>query len=295
MTLCAIPIFGQVEEPIAFEDFAPGPYEVAVTDIDAGDAGAPAEMRIFIPATTDGKPLPLVYMNHGFLVQNQFYTRILTHLSSHGFAVIAPQMYGRSPLPFGKPSMTREAELGERIIAWALSDLGALTNVSIQESQVSLMGHSRGGQVAWNIARRGNVDVAAIVGVDPVDGQRRDSVTRDGLASIPSLTLGAGLGGSCAPDGRNYENFFAAVDTDLTQWLVVGDNFGHMDMLDGSCGLPCSFCRSASGNNSPDQFIEAVSGSATAFLQLQINNKVSATTEVEAYFALTPGYSIKLD
>ena len=220
---------------------------------------------------------------------------IITRIASHGFAVIAPQMYGRSPLPFGKPSLTNEANLGIRIISWAQTNLGDLVGRQISSDQLALMGHSRGGQVSWNIAARSSLTISGIIGLDPVDGNRRDAITDSALASVPSLTIGAGLGGSCAPEGRNYKNFFGATDKGLDQWLVIGENFGHMDLLDQDCGIPCLVCRKAGANFSRDNFITAVAGSTTAFLKKTLRGNQTMGAEIEAFFAMDAGYTVITD
>ena len=294
-TMAAIALGAQAQEDgMNFSSFDKGAYEVEALQL-SKSSGSPVEMDLYLPVAEVGQPLPLVYMNHGFLVQNQYYSRILRQIASHGFAVIAPQMYGRSPLPFGKPSLTKEAQLGEQIIAWSLANLGTLTNRTIATDAVALMGHSRGGHVSWNIAARSSLNIAAVIGLDPVDGARRDAITDSVLASVPSLTIGAGLGGSCAPEGRNYKNFYGSVDQNLEQWLIIGENFGHMDMLDGSCGLPCSLCKKASANYDKDQFVTAVAGSTIAFLKRSLSGNTTTAAEVNAYFELQSGYRVLVD
>jgi len=76
---------------------------------------------------------------------------------------------------------------------------------------------------------------AALILVDPVDGEGRSpsgpTSTRDAPPpACPTLIIGAGIGGRCAPDPVNHRVFAAA--TPACTHLVVRE-LGHADLLSG--------------------------------------------------------------
>jgi pimeloyl-ACP methyl ester carboxylesterase len=100
---------------------------------------------------------------------------------------------------------------------------------------LALVGHSRGGLVAWLAAAHRCPD--RLVLVDPVAGGGPPWAEVASLPAAPAgvapLVIGCALGGSCAPAGRNHE-VFAAAASSCTH--VVLDDAGHADMLDGRVG-----------------------------------------------------------
>jgi hypothetical protein len=98
-----------------------------------------------------------------------------------------------------------------------------------------LGGHSRGGLVAWHAAPLART--AGLVLVDPVSGggppwhhpEPPPSIDIDGRVTI----IGFGIGGRCAPGGRNHETF---VDSLPSADHVVVAGCGHADILDGAVG-----------------------------------------------------------
>ena len=101
--------------------------------------------------------------------------------------------------------------------------------------QVWLGGHSRGGLVAWHAA--------------PMARASRSRPRRPGLGRRPAVApteppppiepdgpvtvIGFGLGGRCAPPGRNHETFVEALPAATH---VVVDGCAHADILDGAVG-----------------------------------------------------------
>ncbi|MFN8026777.1 MAG: hypothetical protein U0W40_10625 [Acidimicrobiia bacterium] len=163
----------------------------------------------------------------GFACPTHAYGAFLASIGASGVAITAhdpsrglfAQVTGRS---------TPDEEAG-RIVAVA-EELRAGT------APLVLAGHSRGGFVAYLAAAE--VQPAALVLVDPVSGGGPPWAKPDPLPAIgwagPTLVLGCGKGGHCAPEGRNHEVFTASLawsGVDCTH-LVVDDS-GHADMLDG--------------------------------------------------------------
>ncbi len=57
----------------------------------------PKPLLIAVPKAK-GK-YPVVQFQHGFTLQNHFYSQLLLHLASHGFIVVAPQVRNSLSLP----------------------------------------------------------------------------------------------------------------------------------------------------------------------------------------------------
>lgn len=102
-------------------------------------------------------------------------------------------------------------------------------------ARVWLAGHSRGGGVVWLAARRMEAEGAAVAGLvllDPVWGDGGPRATPPPLPAAPrcpTLIVGFGVGGPCAPVGRNHELFATAAPAARH---VVVDACGHGDILD---------------------------------------------------------------
>jgi hypothetical protein len=99
-------------------------------------------------------------------------------------------------------------------------------------AEIWLGGHSRGGLVSWSAAPMARV--RGLVLVDPVSGGGPPWKPPEPPPAIepgcPVSILGFGVGGRCAPDGRNHEQFAAALPE--AQHVLV-PACGHADVLDG--------------------------------------------------------------
>ena len=101
--------------------------------------------------------------------------------------------------------------------------------------EVWLGGHSRGGLVAWHATPMARA--RGLVLVDPVSGggppwhapEPPPPIEPDG----PVTVIGFGLGGRCAPAGRNHEAFAEALPA---AGHVVIEDVAHADILDGPVG-----------------------------------------------------------
>jgi pimeloyl-ACP methyl ester carboxylesterase len=101
--------------------------------------------------------------------------------------------------------------------------------------EIWLGGHSRGGLVAWHATPM--TRTSGLVLVDPVSGggppwhppEPPPPIEPDG----PVTVIGFGLGGRCAPAGRNHEAFVEALPAATH---VVVDGCGHADILEGAVG-----------------------------------------------------------
>lgn len=225
-----------------------GDLAVRTIDIDRCDPDAPTALRIHTPEMPGD--YGVVLFQHGFMTRNAAYDDVLRHLSSHGFVVIAPQMYepGIGPL-LGNPTAAIEAELAEQIVAWLPGNLNRITGVRARTDRLGIAGHSRGGKVAWLFALARPALFRAIAGVDPVDGtggplgNQPRAVQRRFEFDFPSLVIGTELGGDCAPAGDNHVQFYEASPSPA--WHIVALGQGHGDMLDeAEAAAAAMFCSS---------------------------------------------------
>ena len=150
----------------AGDPFARGPLTPRRTSI---EAGSPVPFLAWVPE--EPGRYAVVVMQHGFLVENALYGTVLEHVASHGFVVVAPQMYAADSNPIGKPSAFEEAAEAADWYAWLEEALFSVVDVDVATERLGLVGHSRGAKVIWAVLRDDPDIALAVAGVDPVDGQ----------------------------------------------------------------------------------------------------------------------------
>lgn len=232
--------------------YSPGAREFRALDLAQCERDAPVPLRIHAPVAPGN--YAVVVFQHGFMARNDYYDDILGHVASHGFVVVAPQMYepGLAPL-LGNPTAAEEAELAARLLDWLPAHLSMAAGVTARCDRLGLAGHSRGGKVAWLVAQANPFRLSGIAGVDPGDGTggpRGDqprAIQGPLSFSFPSFVLGSGLGGECAPTGDNHVQFYAA--SPAPAWHIVALDYGHGDMLDE----PQATTAAALCNSNPDR------------------------------------------
>ncbi|XP_002974826.2 chlorophyllase-2, chloroplastic [Selaginella moellendorffii] len=200
------------------------------------------------PAPADGFPVLILF--HGFCLSNLFYRQLMRHIASHGFIVVAPQMYR-----FAGPDASPEIEDAAAIISWVPGNLHRFLpadGVRADATKLAIAGHSRGGKVAFSLAlgfskRSLPSRVSALIALDPVDGTSSASQTnppvlryrKDSLQpNCPVLIIAAGYGGekknflfpACAPRGVGPLAFFR--DCCAPAFLLSAPEHGHFDFLD---------------------------------------------------------------
>ncbi len=217
------------------DPFVAGPLEVTQRDLREGELGAPKPVRLTAPVTSG--TYPVVQFQHGFLSDRRTYDEVLTHLASHGFVVVAPQMYPADGVPLGKEGAPDEARAARRVAEWAHQAAATIMGSAADPRPIGVAGHSRGGKVTWWLTAQANYATRAIVGVDPVDGKggpllgaQPEALPSNLETAPPSLIIGMELGGSCAPISDSFQHFFDRTTAPTTLLLVKGQ--GHADMLD---------------------------------------------------------------
>ncbi|MDX2009974.1 MAG: hypothetical protein SFW67_07290 [Myxococcaceae bacterium] len=217
------------------DPFIKGPLATTQRDLQQGEFGAPRPVRLTAPA--EPGTYPVVQFQHGFLSDRRAYDDILSHLASHGFVVVAPQMYPADGVPLGKEGAPDEARAARTVAAWAQAAAATIMGSAADPRPMGVAGHSRGGKVTWWLTAQEGFSARGIVGVDPVDGlggpllgAQPEALPGPVDTAPPSLVLGMELGGSCAPEGDNFRHFFERTTPPTTLMLVR--NQGHADMLD---------------------------------------------------------------
>ncbi len=272
------------------EDFyKPGRLAVQVISLAANEQYSnPVQMDIYTPKKSFR--YPVIIFQHGFTGSIKGYETILNHLASHGFVVVAPQMYPPGGGMGGSyPTPEEEAELGVEIISWVQENIKNIVPVNADATLLGLSGHSRGGQIAYRMALQVPEKIKALSGVDPVDaltmfGQEL-AITGPLTFDIPTYNLGTGLGPvpppdtqfdlSCAPADIGYQHFYD--NSPSPSWLAVATEQGHADMIDEAdlCpSEPCSiFCP---GGPDRDGMRSFTAGTLAAFFSgtLQKNHRV---------------------
>ncbi len=215
--------------------------ELAVRVMSITDSTAPVEMDIYTPLLP-GR-YPLVVFQHGFTGSIKGYETIATHLASHGFVVVLPQMY--PPGDFvNAPTPEEEAKTGLEVVTWLDQNINTIIPVTADTSLLGLVGHSRGGQIAYRMALKLPGRINALAGVDPVDGLelfgQTPVITAPLDFEIPTYILGTGLGPeevegeefnlSCAPEEIGPYHFYQANPS--PSWLIIALLNGHADMID---------------------------------------------------------------
>jgi pimeloyl-ACP methyl ester carboxylesterase len=197
----------------------------------------------------------------GFMTAAESYVEVLRPVADAGVSVLVPQLYRRGVGALaGRVPVSAEAA--------AAADLVRRTAAERGTRLVHLGGHSRGGQAAWRAAGllSGDGLPAGLVVVDPVDGAGRRPTEADAAAEpaafdVPTLVIGAGLGGRCAPEPVNHAVFAASAPH--AQHVVV-QGLGHADLLDDRPrALGRRLCP---GGPDPDSARTCVSALLVAFL-----------------------------
>lgn len=233
------------------DPFAPGPYtfDTSTSSVARGDRTTP--VRLHLPDGIDNPPL--VVFAPGFRVDSAHYAPLHEHLLSHGIAVAAVDP--EDPLL----SVSHRAMADD--VVEVVRTLTSSAPFAHDDVRVVLAGHSLGGKVSVMAAAAADVDIAAVVALDPVNGgspitgysEDLPDIVPDVVAALqqPLLFVGettnaeaSGFTQACAPAAQNFTTFFDAATS--SSWAVSVDVIGadHMDFVDDAeaCGFVCGAC-----------------------------------------------------
>ncbi|MCL7038584.1 hypothetical protein MKW94_003250 [Papaver nudicaule] len=215
----------------------------------------PLTKSLLIATPTEKGEFPILVFLHGFLLYNSFYSQLIQHIASHGFIVIAPQLYNCAG-----PDSSDEIKSAAAVTEWLSDGLSSVLPPAVLPNltKAALAGHSRGGKVAFALAlsyssasKSGStnslIKYSVLMGIDPVDGMDKGKQTpppvltyvpRSFDVDMAALVVGSGLGEikknrffpPCAPKGVNHEDFYNECQSPACYFVVK--DYGHTDMLD---------------------------------------------------------------
>ncbi|EEF45238.1 chlorophyllase-2 [Ricinus communis] len=277
-----------------------GKYTTVVAKIESGSCA-----RSSLPLPLPPKPLliampseagefPVLIFLHGYLLYNSFYSLLIQHVASHGFIVIAPQLY-----TVAGADSADEIKCTAAITNWLSKGLHHVLPPHVQPklSKLGLAGHSRGGKAAFALAlQKAGISTAlkfsALIGVDPVDGMDKGKQTPPPVLTytphsfdldMAAMVIGSGLGEvkrnpmfpPCAPKGVNHEDFFK--ECKKPAYYFVVKDYGHLDMLDDDTnGIrgKATYCLCVNGK-SREPMRRFVGGVLVAFLKAYLGGDSS--------------------
>ncbi|KAJ6681305.1 CHLOROPHYLLASE-1 [Salix koriyanagi] len=243
-------------------------------------------------------PTPVSESDHSVLEQasvfetGKFHPVTSNFISSHGYIVVAPQLY-RWILPW--PSPQDELDRAAKVANWLPSGLRCALpeNIEGDLQNLALAGHSRGGYIAFALAlgladAALEVNFSALIGVDPVAGRSKKNQLEPKILhdescsfniSIPVAIIGTGLGNTsgipCAPDGVSHTEFFNECRPPCSHFVTT--DYGHMDVLDDDIGLDGwvarLLCKGSGWGVSRDPMRKTVGGIFVAFLEAIFKGK----------------------
>ncbi|KAM3754977.1 hypothetical protein ACB098_02G003900 [Castanea mollissima] len=233
--------------------FAIGRYKTVLQTVETRSCttkstlAVPPPKPLLIARPSEAGEYPILVLLHGYLLYNSFYSQLIQHIASHGFIVIAPQLY-----ILAGPDTTDEIQSTAAITNWLSKGLHYLLPPHVQPNinKLGLAGHSRGGKVAFALAlekEATSLKFSALIGLDPVDGMDKGKQTPPPvLTYVPHsfdldmavMVIGTGLGEvkknplfpPCAPKGVNHQDFFNECQEPACHF--VAKDYGHLDLLD---------------------------------------------------------------
>ncbi|KAM0942065.1 putative chlorophyllase [Dioscorea sansibarensis] len=243
------------------------------------DSSSPPKPLLIVTPSKAGK-YPVVLFLHGFVLSNQSYSQLLSHISSHGFILVAPQLYVILPCSTG--DITGAATVTD----WLAGNLQALLPIGVEANLQKLgpAGHSRGGHAAFSLIlgyTKTTLKFSALIGVDPVAGPFKCFQIPPKILTfkpssmelgIPVMVIGTGLGDkkknmftpACAPEGVNHKQFYYECQPPC--YHVVVKYYGHLDMLDDDAPKVTK-CLCTNGVNCRDLMRRSTGGIMVAFLK----------------------------
>lgn len=261
----------------------------------AGAQAPPKPLLIWAPLE-EGE-FPVLIFLHGFLLYNSFYSQLLQRISSHGFIVVAPQLY-----TIAGPDSSEEITSAAKTTDWLIHGLvhQLPSHVRPNLSKLAVAGHSRGGKAAFALAlgrAKTSLPFSAIMAFDPVDGMGKGKQTNPPVLTytprsfdlkMAALVIGSGLGGlkknpffpPCAPKGVSHQDFFDECRPPACH--LVAKEYGHMDILDdetkGVRGR-ATYCLCVNGKGR-EPLRSFVGGAMVAFMRAYLDGEMKDFLDV---------------
>ncbi|KAH6758135.1 hypothetical protein C2S52_022983 [Perilla frutescens var. hirtella] len=277
-----------VSEAATSDVFEKGKYETGQFTVKASKdkkVKSSLPVDVFIVTPTAKGTYPVLLFCPGWKMKNDWYSDMFRHIASHGYILVAPQLYGF----FLEISISEEIERGIAVTEWVSTELSTAleennyNNVYPDvEDNLVVSGHSRGGKTAFALAL-GETGDQTLIGIDPVGGlspsirsapRILQYIPRCFNMSIPVAVVGAGYSDQpkgvvppCAPDGVNHSEFFNESKPPVCYFLAT--EYGHFDMMDDNVLLldivRTFIAKSCEGSREPMR--RAVGGAVVAFLR----------------------------
>ncbi|KAL3645119.1 hypothetical protein CASFOL_010299 [Castilleja foliolosa] len=267
--------------------FEPGNYIVKTIKVKKCGVASPPPAKLLVFSPEFEGTYPVLLFCHGYCTNNTWYSQILSHVSSHGYIVVAPQFYQCLLI-----SLNDEIKTAAKVTNWLPQGLtqSLPQHVKPNLTKLSLMGHSRGGKVAFALAlghEPTSLKFKALLGLDPVSMPNPPAwvepsilsyVPRSFELSIPIGIVGTGLSNrksGCffpplAPDGFNSSEFFNESKPPCCYFRAK--DYGHCDVLDESkLGLASWVCKS--GKGCKEKMRRGVGGVVVAFLKAYLGGE----------------------
>ncbi|KAL6008081.1 hypothetical protein ACLOJK_033587 [Asimina triloba] len=280
------------------------------TIFDAPASASPPKPLLIASPTEEGEYSVLVLF-HGFLLHNTYYRELLKHVASHGYILVAPQLYW--------VCSSNEIEDACAVLSWLSQGLQSSlpTNVKANTLNLALAGHSRGGRAAFLIAlgKAANtpaISIKLLIGIDPVAGSSANMQLPPpiltfqprsfDLQGTPVMVIGTGLGSekknclfpACAPAGVNHQEFYNECQPPC--FHLVATDYGHMDMLDDPTGIiqKMGYCMCVCGKNT-EAMRRFVGGMMVAFLQAYLDDDQTDNDHLKAILSDPSIAPVKVD
>ncbi|KAG6483070.1 chlorophyllase-2-like [Zingiber officinale] len=262
--------------------FNRGKFNVKTVTKDSDKKASSPPKSLLVVTPSEAGTYPIALFLHGFFLNVSSYLQILRHIASHGFILVAPQLFTILP-----SSPEEDIAAAAAVCDWLPEGLQSLLpeGVTADLAHLGLSGHSRGGHAAFALAlghAKTSLKFSALIGVDPVAGSgRSNQISPEILTYVPSsfgldfpvLVIGTGLGRKkmnllfppCAPEGVNHDEFYR--ESRPTCYHLVAKDYGHLDMLDdGAAPVQKMACR-CGDEGGRDAMRRTTAGVMTAFLK----------------------------
>ncbi len=220
------------------DPFERGALEVQGIRFAPCEQGAPAPLYVFAPR--QAAHYKVVFFMHALALSPVQYRGFLRHIASHGFVVVAPELAEpTAPLIISTPASV-DAELVEQVVEWSSSTLPGHLGSTLDTSGMAISGHSRGGKIAWMLAKSARFPWHGVAVFDPVNSTlfpvgNGESALGGGGLDLPAVVIGAGRTDVCAVgQSRPFFN-----DTVGAAWYAVATAHAHFDILDAYDGTVC--------------------------------------------------------